>query len=42
VIKAIQIDDKDNVATLTGQAVQGDDIDVLNPGGSAILSTKRA
>jgi len=40
VIKAIQIDDKDNVATLTGQAVQGDEIDVLNPGGSTILRTK--
>ena len=42
VTKAIQIDDKDNVATVTGKAVQGDEIDVLNPDGSTILRTKTA
>ncbi len=40
--KAIQIDDNDNVATVTGQAVQGDEIDVLDPDGSTIFRTKTA
>ena len=40
--KAIQIDDKDNVATVTGKVVRGDEIDVLNPDGSTILRTKIA
>ena len=38
--KAIQIDDKDNVATVTGQAGQGEELEVLNPDGAVILQTR--
>lgn len=38
--KAIQIDEKDNVATVTGQAAQGEDLEVLNPDGAVILKTQ--
>ena len=38
--KAIQIDSKDNVATVTTDASSGEQVEVLNPGGEVILKTK--
>jgi len=38
--KAIQIDEKDNVATVTGQVIPGEEVEVLNPNGSVILQIK--
>ena len=38
--KAIQIDEKDNVATVTGQAIDGEPLEILNPDGAVILQTK--
>jgi altronate dehydratase small subunit len=37
---AIQIDEKDNVATLTEDAAAGDLVRVLNPDGAVILTAK--
>jgi hypothetical protein len=39
-MKAIQIDDRDNVATLTGDARKGEAIEVLSPDGKVILKAK--
>jgi len=36
-IKAIQIDDRDNVATLTNNSKKGDIVQVLNPSGVVFL-----
>jgi altronate dehydratase small subunit len=38
--KAVQIDEKDNVATVTIQAAQGEELEVLNPDGAVILETR--
>ena len=38
--KAIQVDEKDNVATLTGDAIEGEELEILNPEGAVILRTK--
>ena len=38
--KAIQIDDKDNVATTTSEVKDGEIIDVISPDGRVILTTK--
>lgn len=38
--KAIQIDEKDNVATVTGKAVEGEALEILSPDGAVILQTK--
>jgi hypothetical protein len=38
--KAIQIDEKDNVATLTRDAEPGDEIEVLSPQGEAVIQMK--
>ncbi|MFH1123446.1 MAG: UxaA family hydrolase [Pseudomonadota bacterium] len=37
---AIQIDEKDNVATVTGHAIEGEALEILNPDGAVILQTK--
>jgi len=37
--KAIQIDEKDNVATVTIQAIKGEALEILNPDGAVILQT---
>ena len=39
-MKAIQIDDRDNVATVTGDARKGEAVDVLSPDGKVILKAK--
>jgi hypothetical protein len=39
-MKAIQIDDRDNVATLTGDARKGEAVEVLSPDGKVILKAK--
>ncbi len=38
--KAIQIDESDNVATVTGQIIPGEEVEVLDPDGSVILQTR--
>jgi altronate dehydratase small subunit len=38
--KAIQIDEKDNVATVTGQTIAGEVLEILSPDGTVILQTK--
>jgi len=40
--KAIQIDEKDNVATTTSEVDLGEQIEVINPDGKVILKTKAA
>lgn len=39
-MKAIQIDDRDNVATVTGDARKGEAVEVLSPDGKVILEAK--
>lgn len=36
--KAIQIDDSDNVATVTSEVSRGDQVEVLSPEGSILMS----
>jgi altronate dehydratase small subunit len=38
--KAIQLDDKDNVATVTDDVSKGEQVEVLNPMGEVILDAK--
>ncbi|MCW4048445.1 MAG: UxaA family hydrolase [Candidatus Bathyarchaeota archaeon] len=38
--KAIQIDEKDNVATVTDDVKAGEEVEVLSPQGEVILKTK--
>lgn len=38
--KAIQLDDKDNVATVTDDVSKGEQVEVLSPMGEVILDTK--
>ncbi|MFH2112063.1 MAG: UxaA family hydrolase [Candidatus Bathyarchaeota archaeon] len=38
--KAIQIDDKDNVATATGDVKKGEQVEILSPEGKVILKAK--
>ena len=38
--KAIQVDEKDNVATATSNIEVGDDVEVINPNGKRLLKTK--
>ncbi|HEX9913544.1 MAG TPA: UxaA family hydrolase [Candidatus Bathyarchaeia archaeon] len=39
-MKAIQIDDRDNVATVTGDTMKGEAVEVLSPDGKMILKAK--
>jgi len=39
-LKAIQIDDRDNVATVTGAVAKGEAVEVLSPDGKVILKAK--
>ena len=39
-MKAIQIDDRDNVATATGDARKGEAVEILSPDGKVILKAK--
>jgi len=39
-LKAIQIDDRDNVATVTGDARRGESVEILSPDGKVILKAK--
>ena len=39
-MKAIQIDDRDNVATVTGDARKGESVEILSPDGKVILKAK--
>ena len=39
-MKAIQIDDRDNVATVTGDARRGESVEILSPDGKVILKAK--
>ncbi len=39
-MKAIQIDDRDNVATLTGDVAKSEAVEVLSPDGKVILKAK--
>ena len=38
--KAIQIDDSDNVATVASEVSQGEQVEVLSPGGSILMRPK--
>ncbi|MGB9623201.1 MAG: UxaA family hydrolase, partial [Candidatus Bathyarchaeia archaeon] len=38
--KAIQIDEKDNVATVTSDIKKNDEVEVLSPNGKVIIKTK--
>ena len=38
--KAVQIDDRDNVATVTGDVGKGETVEVLSPDGKVILKVK--
>ena len=39
-MKAIQIDDRDNVATVTGDVRKGEAVEILSPDGKVILKAK--
>jgi len=39
-LKAIQIDDRDNVATVTGDVKRGETVEILTPDGKVILRAK--
>jgi predicted RecA/RadA family phage recombinase len=39
-LKAIQIDDRDNVATVTGDVRKGESVEILSPDGKVILKAK--
>jgi len=39
-LKAIQIDDRDNVATVTGDVKRGETVEILSPDGKVILRAK--
>jgi predicted RecA/RadA family phage recombinase len=39
-LKAIQIDDRDNVATVTGDVRKGETVEILSPDGKVILRAK--
>jgi len=39
-LKAIQIDDRDNVATVTGDVKRGETVEILSPDGKVILKAK--
>lgn len=39
-MKAIQIDDRDNVATVTGDVKRGETVEILSPDGKVILKAK--
>ena len=39
-MKAIQIDDRDNVATVTGDVKRGETVEILSPDGKVILRAK--
>jgi predicted RecA/RadA family phage recombinase len=39
-LKAIQIDDRDNVATVTGDVRKGESVEILSPDGKVILRAK--
>ena len=39
-MKAIQIDDRDNVATVTGDVRKGESVEILSPDGKVILRAK--
>jgi hypothetical protein len=39
-LKAIQIDDRDNVATVTGDVRRGEAVEILSPDGRVILKAK--
>ena len=39
-MKAIQIDERDNVATVTGDARKGETVEILSPDGEVILRAK--
>jgi predicted RecA/RadA family phage recombinase len=39
-LKAIQIDDRDNVATVTGDVRKGETVEILSPDGKVILKAK--
>ena len=39
-MKAIQIDDRDNVATVTGDVKRGETVEILTPDGKVILRAK--
>ena len=39
-MKAIQIDDRDNVATVTGDVKKGEIVEILSPDGKVILKAK--
>jgi hypothetical protein len=39
-LKALQIDEKDNVATLTSDVFPGEEVEVLSPDGKVLLKSK--
>ena len=39
-MKAIQIDDRDNVATTTGDVRKGEEVEILSPDGGVILKAR--